>query len=116
MVKWVVAWSDQVRLKVWLASSSEPADWLVVSSAGPQRPGPFMVNWDSSVGTNSVNVDDFAFGPAPILQTLPAPSGTDRNPPDANSGDGGDPVSTFTGSFGYHHTDVAIPGRGLPRT
>jgi YD repeat-containing protein len=57
-------------------------------------------------------VDDFAFGPAPILPKLPPPPGTDHNPPYRNQEPAGDPVSTFTGAFSDTHVDRAIPGRG----
>ena len=114
-MKWAVLWGDQTRIKVWQSSGSEPSTWLVTSPVGnpePPNQSPLMTTWRSNLGAVSVYQDDYSFGPAPILPKLPPPAGTDRNSPDPNSANGGDPVSTLTGSFGYHHTDVAIPGRG----
>lgn len=111
-----MVWGDQTRIKVWPSSGSEPATWLASGAIGTLEPSPaqdpLMTTWRSNVGTVSVYQDDYAFGPAPILPKLPPPPGTDRNAPDPNSATGGDPVSTLTGSFGYQHTDISIPGRG----
>jgi len=115
-MKWAVIWGDQTRVKIWPSSGAEPSTWLAAASVGYLEPlpkhDPLMTTWRSVIGAVSVYQDDYAFGPAPLLPKLPPPPGTDRNPPDANSGEGGDPVSTLTGSFGYHYTDVAIPGQG----
>jgi len=59
--------------------------------------------------------DDFSYSPtlaptsnvtvqaaATVMQQAYKPYGTS----------GGDPVQTFTGNFGYSHSDLAIPGRG----
>ena len=42
---------------------------------------------------------------------MPIPAGTEFNGL-LNQGAGGDPVSTYTGSFADSHVDLAIPGRG----
>jgi RHS repeat-associated protein len=116
-MKWAVIWGDQTRIKVWPSAGSEPSDWLASSTVGNRAQPPYdspslMTTWRSNLSAVSVYQDDYAFGPAPILPKLPPPPGTDRNGQDPNSSNGGDPVSTLTGSFGYHHTDVSIPGRG----
>jgi hypothetical protein len=112
-VKWVVVWGDQARVKVWPMSGAEPTQWQLVGTAPIEQPNrTFAVIWDSPFGPTSVHVDDFIFGPAPILPKLPPPPGTEDNPPYLNGEAGGDPVSTFTGTYSDSHLDVAMPGRG----
>jgi RHS repeat-associated protein len=113
-VKWAVIWGDQTRVKIWPTSAPEPADWLLaLSGTMPTQAGsPFIVEWFSTFGPTSLFVDDFAFGPAPILPKLPPPPGTENNPPYLNQQAGGDPVSTYTGTFSDLHLDTAMPGRG----
>lgn len=112
-LKWVVVWGDQTRVKVWPASDPEPPAWLGTGTApGMQAQSPFATWWHSPFGPTSVYVDDYAFGPAPILPSLPPPPGTEDNPPYINGDDAGDPVSTFTGTYTDTHLDVSIPGRG----
>lgn len=121
MLKWLHAWGNQSRAKVWLASDVEPPGWQVARNAASdlyQLP----TNRSFNVGhspvtfgfepTTTVLVDDLSFAEAPVLPLVPPPPGTDRNRPDPNSAEGGDPVNTLTGSFGYDHTDVSISGRG----
>ncbi|HEX5824722.1 MAG TPA: RHS repeat-associated core domain-containing protein [Candidatus Limnocylindrales bacterium] len=114
-VKWVQAWGNQERVKVWLSSQGEPTDWLGVRSEAGEDYSYDLA--DSAFGVwvdsrTTSNYDDFSFGPAPILPPVPPPPGTDRNPPFVNGESGGDPVSTGTGAFNDTHVDIAIPGRG----
>lgn len=112
-VKWVVVWGDQTRAKVWRSDEAEPLDWLLTTTGSNLDPqSPFVVAWNSPFGSTKVSVDDFAFGPAPILPKLPPPPETEHNPPYENQEAAGDPVSSYTGAFSDRHVDVAIPGRG----
>jgi len=113
-VKWVVAWSNQARVKVWLTGQNEPSDWLITEAVAPHMvpDSPFVVWWRAPYGPTKVSVDDFAFGPAPILPKLAPPPGTEHNPPYTNQEETGDPVSSYTGSMSDSHVDIAIPGRG----
>jgi RHS repeat-associated protein len=116
-VKWVQAWGNQQRLKVWPAGSPEPSQWLLAHSLAGESTGyvddaAFGVFYDASTGPTSSSFDNFSFGPAPILPNVPPPPGTEHNPPHVNQTEAGDPVSTYTGSFSDAHLDIAIPGRG----
>jgi RHS repeat-associated protein len=111
--EWVFVYGDQERLKVWPATESEPADWLLASTdpigSWPQKD--FGIRWNSYYLAN-LSIDDLAFGQVEVHPILPPPPGTESNPPYTNQDDAGDPTSTFTGTYSATHLDVAIPGRG----
>lgn len=114
--KWINIWGDQQRLKVWPLAGSEPSAWLLTQSLAGESTtylddASFGVLYDSRTGPTSGYFDNFSFGPAPILPDVPIPAGTEFNGL-LNQGVGGDPVSTYTGSFADRHVDLAIPGRG----
>lgn len=115
-VKFLHAWGDQSRLKIWPSDLAEPTTWLLSRNASqddiqsPTNTFP-MVSAGSTVQATT-SFDDFTFGDAPILPKVPMPPGTDHNPPFVNEDEAGDPVSTLTGTFSDSHVDVAIPGRG----
>ncbi len=116
--KWVEAWGNQSRVRIWPSTGPEPNDWLLAcDETGSNHESElygsyFAIFYSATLGPTSAYFDDFSFGPAPILPRVPPPAETDHNRPDPNSGDGGDPVSTLTGALGYDHMDVSIPGRG----
>jgi RHS repeat-associated protein len=115
-VEWVWIWGDQQRVRVWPVNQDRPEDWLVTAYGWDVDPTAydiyFAVSYASPYATTSAYFDDFSFGQAPILPTLPMPEGTDHNPPYGNEDEAGDPVNTFTGSYSDTHLDIAIPGRG----
>lgn len=111
--KWVQVWQEQARLKVWPSAQAEPPDWLLATTGSTnEAQSLFITWWRSQTGPTKVSVDDFAFGPAPVLPKLPPPPGTEHNPPYENQEPAGDPVNSFTGALNDSHVDVAIPGRG----
>lgn len=116
-LKWVQAWGNLQRLKVWPSAAPEPNDWLLAQSLVGEYYGylddaAFGAFYDSRTGPTSSYYDNFSFGPAPILPNLPPPPGTEDNPPYDNQEGAGDPVSTYTGTFSDTDVGVAIPGRG----
>ncbi|MDQ3690829.1 MAG: DUF6531 domain-containing protein, partial [Chloroflexota bacterium] len=116
-LKWVQAWGNQQRLKVWPSAAAEPSGWLLTHSLAGENTGylddgSFGVFYNSNSGATSSYFDNFSFGAAPILPDLPAPPGTEDNPPYDNQESAGDPVSTYTGAFSDTDVDLSIPGRG----
>jgi RHS repeat-associated protein len=115
-VKFVHAWGDQARLKVWPSSLTEPSGWLITRDATSDT-------WDQNDYTSpavgaelavptTISFDDFIFSDAPILPKVAPPPDTEFNPPYIHGQAVGDPVSGFTGAFSYTHVDAEIPGRG----
>jgi RHS repeat-associated protein len=118
VVKWLHAWGNQSRAKVWLATNSEPAEWLVARNATqdtrqqPENRALQIALVESVSGSMESQVDDIVFSEAPVLPVVPIPPATDHNPPYGNEETAGDPVNTFSGTFSDAHTDTTIAGRG----
>jgi YD repeat-containing protein len=62
---------------------------------------------DSVLGSNVF------FAGATLSAAEPPPPGTQFNNPPISSASSTDPVNTYTGNFGYEHTDIVTAGRGL---
>ena len=55
-------------------------------------------------------------GLAPTTNTLNVPAGVGMPGPTNPQGTSAEPISTGTGNYFYQHTDIVMPGRGLPMT
>src|ERR1051325_9760159 len=55
-------------------------------------------------------------GLTPTTNTLNVPIGVGMPGPTNPQGTSAEPISTGTGNYFYQHTDIVMPGRGLPMT
>jgi RHS repeat-associated protein len=115
-VRWIHAWGDLSRARVWKCTDPEPTSWQVDRDASGDT---------FTTGTNTVLqvvafpedpattwFDEIALAQPALLELEPVPAGTESNPPYVNVGTAGDPVSTLTGAFSHTFVDTAIAGRG----
>jgi RHS repeat-associated protein len=118
-----VSSGDKMYIKDWYVGAQEPTSFFEVPINNPSTaPMRYLVLENLSQYEVPVppldpqgewRIDDICLDrdPPPVLVSEPIPPGTEHNQ-HPNGETGGDPVDTFTGSFGYTHRDVAIPGRG----
>jgi RHS repeat-associated protein len=72
----------------------------------------FKLTVTSGTSLAKVAMSTAGYPSASFLSYLPAPFGTDHNPPYSTEAEGGDPVATFTGALSDTYVDASLPGRG----